>query len=134
MTEVEIMDCPNPDCKDRVQGHHTTLFGKDGMSGLVSCVGKKLSRNTAIVIAVAIIGSASGVTVYGLDAAKKDRAAVTENKSNIGKIQVELEAIKEAVVENQVSLEEIQNDMEKHMIDPNTLKELITDAVKEGNR
>ncbi len=127
------MDCPNPDCKKKVEGHGHTLYGKDGMSGIVACLSKKVSRSTVLLVALGILSSAGGVTVYRLDAAKKDRAAVTDNTNNIGKIQVELEAIKEAVESNQTSLEEIQDKME-HMIDPNTLKELITDAVKEGNR
>lgn len=138
------MDCPNSDCQKVVNGHDVTLHGEDHMSGAIgeikeqkACLGKKVSRKGAIITAIAIISMllSSGAIfgVYGLEALKKDRDAVAENTNNIGKIQIELEAIKEAVVENQVSLEEIQDDMEKHMIEPAALRKLIEDAVKKGN-
>ncbi len=137
-------ECPNLDCKQRGDGHHHTLYGEDGRGGLVAgekeqkaCLQKKISRKGAIItvisIVAALLSSGTAFTVYGLEALKTDRAVVADNTNNIGKIQVELEAIKEAVESNQTSLEEIQDKME-HMIDPNTLKELITDAVKEGNK
>ena len=138
------MGCPNPDCKKVVDGHGRTLYGDDGMGGAVSeikeqkaCLGKKISRKGAIITVLAIIsmlmGSGAIFGVYGLEALKKDRDAIADNTNNIGKIQIELEAIKEAVVDNQVSLEEIQDNMEKHMIQQDVLKKLIEDAVKAGN-
>ena len=125
-------ECPNSDCKDRVQGHHTTLFGKDGMSGVVACIGKKLSRNTALMILLALLGSAGGVTVYGLDAAKKDREAVTENKQNIRDVDAKLGYLEVMVEENHNNLEDIKNQIEKTLT-PEEFKKLIKEAVKEGN-
>jgi hypothetical protein len=134
-----------------VLGHDVTLHGKDHMSGAIgeikdqkSCLGKKISRKGAIWTAIMIIGmlltSGAIFGVYGLEALKKDRDTVAENTNNIGKIQVELKVIKEAVENNQMSLDEIQVkqdeiqvQMEKHMIEPAVLKKLIEDAVKKGN-
>ena len=33
--------CPSQDCHDRVVGHHTTLYGQDGMGGLTGDMPKK---------------------------------------------------------------------------------------------
>ena len=126
-------ECPNSDCKERQDGHHTTLFGKDGMSGLVSCMGKKLSRNTALVVILALVGSASGVTVYGLDSLKQDRAVVAENKQEIGNMKANLEWIKVTVEENHQNLNDIKKQIDEIQMTPGQLKKLITDAVKKGN-
>ncbi len=128
------MDCPNPDCKERQDGHHTTLFGKDGMSGLVACVGKKLSRNTALIVILAILGSAGGVTVYGLESLKQDRVVVAENKQQISNMKANLEWIKVMVEANHQNLKDIKKQIEEIQMTPDQLKELITDAVKEGNK
>lgn len=127
-------ECPNSDCKDRVAGHHTTLYGKDGMGGVVACVGKKLSRSTAITIALVILGSAGGVTVYGLDAAKKDREAVVANKQDIKDVDAKLGYLEVMVEENHNNLRDIKLQIKSIHLKPEELKKLIKDAVKEGNR
>ncbi len=128
------MECPNQDCKKVVDGHNHTLYGKDGMGGVVACVKNKLSRSTAVMVAIGIIGSAGGVTVYGLDSLKQDRVAVTENKENIATMNAELEYIKVMVEENHNNLEDIKNKMDEKYMTPKELKKLIKDAVKEGSR
>ncbi len=129
-----MTECPNPDCKERVAGHHTTLFGKDGMSGLVSCVSKKVSRGTVIAIALVLLGSAGSATLYGLDAAKKDRKDVAENTKEIGNMKANLEWIKITVEENHDNLRDIKKHIKDTHISPNQLQELIKNAVKEGNK
>ncbi len=135
MEEEVVMggECPNSDCKDRVQGHHTTLFGKDGMSGVVACIGKKLSRNTALVVLLAALSSVGGVTVYGLDAAKKDREGVIENKQDIKDVDAKLVYLEVMVEENHNNLEEIKTQIQQIHMTPVELKRLIKDAVEEGN-
>ena len=43
------MGCPNAQCKEELQkdieGHQKTLYGKDGMSGLVACVKKNVPKS-----------------------------------------------------------------------------------------
>lgn len=34
-------DCPSQECHQRVAGHHKTLYGDDGMSGVVEAVKRK---------------------------------------------------------------------------------------------
>lgn len=128
-----MTECPNPDCKKVQDGHHVTLFGKDGMSGIVACVGKKLSRNTALVVLLALLSSVGGVTVYGLDAAKDDRAAVIENEKQISNNKANLDWIKVTVEENHNTLNDIKTQIEEIHMTPIELKNLIRDAVKEGN-
>jgi len=57
-------DCPNPDCQKRLEGHHTTLFGKDGMGGLVRCTQRMVTRNFLMWCAVIVISV--GGTIAGL--------------------------------------------------------------------
>ena len=125
-------ECPSH-CKEKVDGHQATLFGKDGMSGLVSCMGKKLSRNTALVVLLAMLGSVGGVTVYGLESLKQDRAVVAKNKQEIGTMKANLEWIKVTVEENHQNLNDIKEQIEAIHLTPGQLKKLITDAVKKGN-
>ena len=60
------MDCPNKDCKARVDGHHATLYGPDGMGGVVSCM-KKFVTKKAVWVAVCVFGLtiiSTGVKVW----------------------------------------------------------------------
>jgi len=36
--------CPSQDCHDRVVGHHTTLYGQDGMGGVTGEISKKANK------------------------------------------------------------------------------------------
>ncbi len=139
------MDCPNPDCKQRVDGHGHTLYGEDGRGGLVrgenelkTCLGKKVSRKGMIItvtsIVIALLGSGGTFTIYGLEALKKDREVVAENKEHISTMDAELEYIKVMVEENHNNLEDIKQKMDEKYITPKELKKLIKEAVKAGNR
>ena len=139
------MDCPNPDCKQRVDGHSHTLYGEDGRGGLVrgenelkTCLGKKVSRKGMIItvtsIVIALLGSGGTFTIYGLEALKKDRAIVTENKENIATVNAELEYLKVMVEENHNNLEDIKHKMDEKHMTKKELKKLMRDAVKEGYR
>lgn len=138
-------DCPNPECRKIVDGHNLTLYGEDGRDGLVggekemkTCLTKKVSRKGAITVTIAIatllFGAGGTFGVYGLETLKKDRGAIANNEKKIIEISVELKAIKEAVQENQDSLVDIKEQIDKNLIDPTVLKALIKDAVTEGNR
>jgi len=37
-------DCPNEECHERVMGHHRTLYGPDGRSGVAAEVDKKADK------------------------------------------------------------------------------------------
>lgn len=126
-------ECPNPECRKIVDGHQSTLYGKDGMTGLVACVKQKLARNTALIVLLAILSSAGGVTVYGLEAAKKDRNAVAENKQEIGNMKANLEWIKVTVEENHQNLNDIKEQIDQTHMTPVELRRLIEEAVRKGN-
>ena len=94
--------------------------------------GEKLSRNTALVVLLAMLGSVGGVTVYGLESLKQDRAVVAENKQEIGNMKANLEWIKVTVEENHQNLNDIKEQIEAIHMTPDQLKKLITDAVNEA--
>jgi hypothetical protein len=39
------MDCPSKECREKVNGYHTTLYGEDGLGGLVKEVGRKANES-----------------------------------------------------------------------------------------
>ena len=142
-------ECPNPDCKERVTGHHHTLYGENGRGGVVqgehetkSCLIKldkeKVSRRgmitTIVLIVLSLLGTTAIVTVYGLDSLKEDRAVVAENKQEIATIDAKLGYLEVMVEENHNNLEAIKDKVDELYLTPKELKKLIKEAVKAGSQ
>ena len=39
-----MAECPNPECRQNVEGLRHTVYGKDGMHGLVACIKDKVPK------------------------------------------------------------------------------------------
>jgi len=60
-----MAECPNIECRQRQDGHHTTLYGKAGMGGLVAYVQQMVSRTFLMwcaVIAISVTGTLATLT------------------------------------------------------------------------
>ena len=70
------MECPNTECQKRQDGHHTTLYGKAGMGGLVACVQKMVSRTFLMwcaVIAISVGGTLATLTYRAYSNSQEQR-------------------------------------------------------------
>lgn len=137
--------CPDSDCKAEVtgtsktvKGHHTTLFGFDGMGGVVGCMAKKVSKKGLIGLTFAILALFGGAFGYTVDVLKEDRANIVKrvngNEDKLIAIETDVQQFGQAMIENKASLEDIKEQIDKNSIDPDRLKKLIKDAVKAGNK
>ena len=72
-------ECPIPEFKkaigDKVDGHHTTLYGKEGTEGIVGCVKKKVSRSFLMGCVMIMIGVGGiGYKVYSAGCKQRQEA------------------------------------------------------------
>ena len=127
------MECPNQDCKDKVDKHDRTLFGKDG---LVVCVSRKVTWKGLALIAVALLGMLGAPLLYTMAAEKKQSVDVSKNHTEIEVVKKDIEAIKEDVAEmkeSQHRMESTQHTILQNQVTPEMLKRIVEDAVEKGN-
>ena len=95
-----------------ITGIKKSMFGDDGLGGVLGCLKDKVSKKTLMVIALAMAGFIiAGLTAWG--GAKDERK---ENKQSISVIQKELEHIKtttDNIEKNQMKPEELLTAIEK---------------------
>lgn len=104
-----MTDCPNIECRQRQDGHHTTLYGTSGRGGIVSCVGKMVSRAFLMWCAAGLLGLFGVVyEVYSrgqdkqiehIDATFCTKDQYHEVNGEIIKLQADLEHVKKTTDE-----------------------------------
>ena len=69
--------------KSRVEGHHATLYGKEGTGGIVGCVKKKVSRSFlmwCVVVLISIFSTVAGLAYRAHSEGNRQRDKATESK------------------------------------------------------
>ena len=122
-----MAECPNIDCQKRQDGHHTTLYGKTGMGGLVSGIQKMVSRNFLMwcaVIAVSIGGALATLTYRAYSQGQKQQKEQFEAKyctkesyyevnGKIIKLQSDLEHVKKTTDELKTNSNQVLKILER---------------------
>lgn len=103
----------DPACHKRLDGHHVTLYGGDGMHGLVSCIQRKVSRTFLMwcaVIAISVGGTLAGLVYKAYSESQRQLEEQFEAKfctkekyheanDKIIKMQTDLEYVKDTTDE-----------------------------------
>jgi TolA-binding protein len=119
------MECPNKDCKARVDGHHATLYGPDGMGGVVGCM-KKFVTKKAVWVAVCVFGLtliSTGVKVWTRQEVnphiytKKAESAVREMR--VTRLEEQFKSICESQKRIEGAVQKIQSDQLQKVIEQN---------------
>lgn len=113
------MECPAPSCRE----------------SLITCLGKKVSRTVlgvfiSVTLAFLSIG-VGGPLLYSMAAEKKQNEKIAE----IEIVKKDIEHIKEQVDKHEESLKRIeiqQQTIIQNQLQPDALKRVIREAVKEG--
>lgn len=128
-----MSECPNKDCRDRVDGHHKTLYGDDGRGGVTADVQKKADKGCLreymkkppVVLIVALITMilvptiVTGVKVWSGQEmsphiyAKKEKVSDHETRISVAEerykqIQKDVSEIKEAIKEQNEQFAEVK--------------------------
>jgi len=82
-------ECPIPEFKkaieDKVEGHHATLYGKEGIGGVVGCMKKKISRSFLMwcaIIMVSILGAIGGLAYRAYSEGNQQRQETVKVQIN----------------------------------------------------
>jgi len=105
-------------------GHDKTLYGDDGISGLVSCVKSKVSKKALIGWVGSIVGILAMFTVAGLTAWGNAKDERKENKSSIAVIQNDVQNKFDA-------LEKSMDEIKRKQLDPKELLMEIRNIINE---
>lgn len=101
------MACPDAECHKRVDGHHTSLFGKDGRGGVVGCLTKKISWKSAISVFAFILLLSGGFVLYSMAGEKEQNATINRHEVQILSIKEDTNEIKERL-KQQITLEQLK--------------------------
>lgn len=101
------MTCPDEECHKRVNGHHTSLFGKDGRGGVVGCLTKKISWKYAISAFAFILMFSGAFILYGFSNEKEQNAKINRHEVQIQSIKEDTNEIKETL-KQQITLEQLK--------------------------
>lgn len=153
---MPVAKCPDS-CKlkldtleGKIDGHHLTLYDKDGRGGLTagyeslkSCMGKFITRKGGIVTTLAILTILAVLGVYGLTAwgIEKDRRVTNTLEIQDGKFEHDsnvemLKSTDKRLTNIETNVETIRFNQEKLMmkqIEPEAMMKMIEKAVKRGN-
>lgn len=126
-------DCPDKECKKNIEkqinGHAKTLYGSEGITGLVSKVNDKVSRSWLATTTISMLGILV-VIVIALQGGYAERAKnIKENEKSISVIQEQLSDIDKDLDE----IKKKQDRMILKQIDPIELIKEIKKVIDESN-
>lgn len=114
------MECPNTECKATIEkklSHHDfTLYGKDGLGGIVSCLKDKISRKTLFGVFLPVLTLLAVFIVYGFNAWGNATDERKGNRLSIELIKKDLEIINKTtqrIEENQLNPKDFLNEIKK---------------------
>lgn len=102
-----LMTCPDEECHKRVNGHHTSLFGEDGLGGIAGCIKKKISWKSAISVFAFILLLSGGFILYSMAGEKEQNATINKHEVQILSIKEDTIEIKETL-KKQITLEQLK--------------------------
>ena len=85
--------------KEDVEGHQKTLYGLEGIGGIVACMNRKVSRRALTGSVLGVLAMLAIFIVYGMGAFAGEKEKRQENTISIQIMKSSLEEIKNHTVE-----------------------------------
>jgi len=96
-----------------IDGHRKTLYGADGMAGLVSCVGRSVKRGQLAVTIIAVVAIVATFVIYTMGSYAGEKEKRTTNTTEIRVIKEGIKHIKEDQQEIKTEQREIKADIKE---------------------
>jgi len=139
------------DLKEDYQGHKKTLYGDDGMKGLVGCVQRSVKRSQLAVTVLAVLSIVAVFIVYSMGAFAENKEKVAINSGSIKTVKQEITHIKEDQAEIKGDVKEVKGTVDAALVKQRVMAtdikeikkaqtskkefyELMLKAVKEGKK
>ena len=119
----------------KIESHSKTLYGSDGIGGIVGCMSRFVTKRGVAIWIVAVLTILGTFVIYGLGVNAEQEKLIHTNFSSIKVHQERFCAIQKDIDEIKTSMQQVKTNQEQLMrerITKQDLKNAFKEAIKEA--